>query len=84
MSRRARIWLLGSVIIGMFLVCAVASRAQLPSLLGPEREALIYDGDLKTDSGGLEVTSWGSGEAKSVGEESYVGPEVLKVTSQGP
>jgi len=84
MSRRARIWLRWSVIIGMSLVCAVASRAQLASLLGPEREALIYDGDLKTDSGGIKVTSWGSGEAKSVSEKSYVGPEVLKVTSQGP
>ncbi len=84
MSREARIWLRWSLIIGVSLACAVASRAQLASLLGPEKEALVYDGDLKTDSGGIEVTSWGSGEAKSVSDTSYVGPEVLKVTSQGP
>ena len=65
------------------LVAAVA-HAQLTRLVGPERQELLYDGDLDLDSGGVDVTGWGSGKAESVYEATYVGPEVLKVTSQGP
>ena len=65
------------------LVAGVA-HAQLTRLVGPERQDVLYDGDLDVDSGGVHVTGWGSGKAESVYEATYVGPEVLKVTSQGP
>lgn len=70
------------VLLGVGVVAATG-RAQLKSLIGPEKQHFIYDGDLELDSGGIEVTSWGSGRADSVYEETYVGPEVLKVTSHG-
>ncbi len=58
-------------------------QSQLTRLIGPERETILYDGDLEVDSGGIAVTTWGSGEAEPVYEEAYVGPQVLKVTSHG-
>jgi hypothetical protein len=84
---RSRIGLAG---LGMAMAAALvalgvgAARGQLVSLLGPSKVALIYDGDLERDAGGIKLTSWGSGSAKSVYDASYIGPQVLKVTSQGP
>ena len=73
-----------AVAAGLALIGVTGVSAQLLGLVGPERETVIYDGDLKLDSGGIEVTPWGSGSYESVYDETYVGPEVLKVTSQGP
>ena len=76
------------VIVGVALAAVVfvagMGYAQLTSLVGPEREAIIYDGDLQLDSGGIKVLPWGSGKAEPVYDETYIGPQVLKVTSQGP
>ena len=83
----------GSLLIVAFflIVAAVAGlvalgtgQAQIMRLVGPERQMLLYDGDIQADSGGITVTPWGSGEAESVYDATYVGPQVLKVTSQGP
>ncbi len=82
MSRIARFFLTVAAVAG--LVALGVSQAQIMRLVGPERQTLLYDGDLEADSGGITVTPWGSGEAESVYEATYVGPEVLKVTSQGP
>ncbi len=82
MSRIAGFFLTVAAVAG--LVALGVSQAQIMRLVGPERQALLYDGDLEADSGGITVTPWGSGEAESVYEATYVGPEVLKVTSQGP
>ena len=73
-----------AVAAGLALVGAKSVPAQIGGLVGPERETVIYDGDLKLDSGGVDVSPWGSGTYESVYDETYVGPEVLKVTSQGP
>ena len=77
--------------ITMLLVALVAlglligmGHAQLTSLVGPEKQAVIYDGDLQADSGGITVLPWGSGKAEPVNDQTYVGPQVLKVTSHGP
>ena len=76
------------MIVAVALLAAALAHAQLTgsltNLVGPEQQTLIYDGDLQLDSGGITVTSWGSGVAEPVYEEAYVGPRVLKVTSQGP
>lgn len=75
---------------GLILALAVVvlgaglGQAQIASLVGPEREAIIYDGDLQLDSGGIKVLPWGSGKAEPVYDKTYIGPQVLKVTSQGP
>jgi hypothetical protein len=83
----SRVALLG-LALAAGLVLAVfgvtAGRAQLASLLGPEKEVLIFDGDVQADSGGIKISSWGSGTAAPVYDQTYVGPQVLKVTSQGP
>ncbi|UCC67988.1 MAG: hypothetical protein JSV79_12890, partial [Armatimonadota bacterium] len=81
MSRMA---VVSSMLVISVCVLAVAGHAQLVRLVGPEREMFVYDGDLETDSGGITVTRWGSGEAESVYETTYIGPQVLKVKSQGP
>jgi hypothetical protein len=70
--------------LAIALLAALPVEAQLARLVGPEQELFLYDGDLQLDSGGIAVSSWGSGTAESVYEASYVGPEVLKVSSQGP
>ena len=82
MSRIAGFFLTVAAVAG--LVALGVSQAQIMRLVGPERQTLLYDGDIEADSGGITVTPWGSGEAESVYEATYVGPEVLKVTSQGP
>jgi hypothetical protein len=84
MSRVMTASLIVGAAVALAVLGATMGRAQLVSLLGPEREVLVYDGDLKLNSGGIQVTSWGSGSYKSVYEKAYVGAEVLKVTSQGP
>ncbi len=72
------------VTLGLVVMQGPAGRAQLLSGLRPVQQTLIFDGDVKTDSGGIELLSWGSGKAEPVQETTYVGPEVLKITSQGP
>jgi hypothetical protein len=84
MFRVTAAWIGAVVITGLVVFAVAVGSAQLVQLAGPERKALIYDGDLEMDSGGIQVLSWGSGSAESVHERQYVGPEVLKVTSQGP
>ncbi len=61
-----------------------AEHTRAATLVGPEKQAIIYDGDLELDSGGIKVVPWGSGRAEPVYDETYIGPQVLKVTSQGP
>ncbi len=72
-----------AALVGLGLLAGLG-QAQLTSLVGPDREALLFDGDLQLDSGGINIVSWGSGTAEPVYEETYVGPRVLKVTSHGP
>jgi hypothetical protein len=84
MSRVITVCLVVGAVAAFALWGATAGRAGLVGLLGPEREALVYDGNLSLDAGGIKITSWGSGSYKSVYEKSYIGPEVLKITSQGP
>ena len=80
---RIRLAALVVAVVALALLVGVG-HAQLRSLVGPERQAIIYDGDLELDSGGIKVLPWGSGKAEPVYDETYIGPQVLKVTSQGP
>jgi len=81
----ARKIIVNLVVAVVGLLCAGSvGKAQLTNLVGPDRETIFYDGDLQLDSGGVKVLSWGSGEAEAVYEQTYVGPQVLKVTSHGP
>jgi hypothetical protein len=73
-----------AVLVVSLALIAGLGNAQLTRLVGPDKEAILYDGDLELDSGGIDVVSWGSGAAEPVYDETYVGPQVLKVTSQGP
>jgi len=75
-----------AAVAGLVVLAATRSSAQLGSLLGPEKQAPVYNGDVKVDTGGIKLTSWGSGkvEAISDGYHYFEGPEVLKVTTQGP
>jgi len=82
---RAKSVCLAVVVVGALAALGAAvGYGQIISLVGPEKEALIYDGDLAMDSGGIEITPWGSGKAEAVYDEAYVGPRVLKIESQGP
>jgi len=87
MSRYMKIGVVvAALTVGLVALGATLGGAQLSSLLGPEKETLVYDGDVRVDSGGIKIKPWGSGKADPVndGYHYYVGPEVLKVTSQGP
>ncbi len=68
------------------MVLSPRSAAETNTLLGPERQVLIYNGDVQKDLGGIKLTSWGSGEAQAIsdGYHYYEGPEVLAVKTQGP
>ncbi len=70
-------------LLSLTLLVGLASAQLGGNLVGPEKQAIIYDGDLQSDSGGIKVVPWGSGKAEPVYDETYVGPQVLKVTSQG-
>ena len=80
----ARLAMICCVLICVVALLAAAGRAQVRQLVGPEKEALLYDGDLDLDCGGITVSPWGGGSAEPVYEASYIGPQVLKVTSPGP
>ena len=82
MSRMALLSSVMALAVGLSVLAL--GHAQLERLVGPERELFLYDGDLQLDSGGITVSSWGSGMADPVYDATYVGPQVLKVTSQGP
>ena len=85
MSRRMIVGLIvGVAAVGLTAFATTRGTAQLASLLGPEKQILLYDGDVKNDSGGIKIAPWGSGKAESVNDKYYVGPQVLKITSQGP
>ena len=87
MSRHMKIGAVAAALtVVLVTLGATLGRAQLTSLLGPEKETLVYDGDIRMDTGGIKIKPWGSGKAEPVndGYHYYVGPEVLKVTSQGP
>ena len=84
MSRVTLVCLMATVGIALMVLGASVGKAQFPSLIGgPERVALVYDGDLQKNAGGITLSSWGSGTAESVTDQSYIGPQVLKVKSQG-
>jgi hypothetical protein len=84
MSRTVMAISLLGVLAGLVVVGALHSRAAVTPLPGRNVEAMLYDGDLTADSGGIKVTYWGSGEAESTHEVQYLGPDVLKVTTEGP
>ncbi len=86
MSHRLVLGALMAALVGLVVFGATRGSAQLASLLGPEKEAMVYDGEVKTDAGGIKLTSWGSGKAEplSDGLHYFVGPEVLKVSTGGP
>lgn len=84
MSRNGVVALIIGLTIGLAVLGGTAGRAQLASLLGPAKVELIFDGDVQTDSGGIKLAPWGSGKADPVYDQSYIGPQALEVTSQGP
>jgi len=46
-------------------------------------ELLLYDGNLATAAAGLELSRFGSGAAESTTAVTYVGPEVIKLSTHG-
>jgi hypothetical protein len=84
MSRTVMAISLLGVLAGLVVVGALCSRAAVTPLPGRSVEAMLYDGDLTADSGGIKVTYWGSGKAESTHDVQYLGPDVLRVTTEGP
>jgi hypothetical protein len=53
----------------------------LPALA--QGELILYDGNVATAPGGLELARWGSGVAETSSAVTYVGPEVIQLSSHG-
>jgi hypothetical protein len=65
-----------TVLIGLILLLTggVAQAAQ---------EVMLYNGDAARDQGGIRFDSWGSGSVSESTTAHYIGPQVLRVLSQG-
>jgi chitodextrinase len=64
------------VLIGLILLL-VGGAVQAAS------EIMLYDGDASRDRGGVRFESWGSGFVSETTTAHYIGPQVLRILSQG-